>query len=125
MDERYLLAAVRYIELNPLRAGIVADPTRYRWSSAAAHVAGQNDSLVSAQPLSEFVKDWHVFLAGGLTDEDLERIERHAVSGLPLGSDGFVRALGQRLGRNLAPRKRSVSGTVTELAQSKREDRTR
>jgi REP-associated tyrosine transposase len=46
LDEPYLLTASRYVELNPLRAGLVEAPGRYRWSSAAAHVRGKDDTLV-------------------------------------------------------------------------------
>ncbi|MGB2823526.1 MAG: transposase, partial [Phycisphaerae bacterium] len=46
MDEDYLLEAVRYIEMNPVRAGLAATADAWRWSSAAAHVAGRDDVLV-------------------------------------------------------------------------------
>jgi len=45
MDERYLLAATRYVELNPVRAGLVKTPEAYRWSSAVAHISGRDDEL--------------------------------------------------------------------------------
>jgi len=45
MDEAHLYAATRYVELNPVRAGLVSNPTEYRWSSAGAHVKGQDDGL--------------------------------------------------------------------------------
>jgi putative transposase len=53
LDEPYLLAAARYVELNPVRAALVVAPSRYRWSSAAAHVRGRNDVLVRVAPLLE------------------------------------------------------------------------
>lgn len=49
MDESYLIAAARYIELNPVRAGLVSQPTEYRWSSANAHRAGSDDKLVKVK----------------------------------------------------------------------------
>ena len=64
MDESYLLAATRYVELNPVRAGLTADPFAWRWSSAAAHLAGQDDSLVKVAALLEMVGDWRQFLLG-------------------------------------------------------------
>lgn len=51
MDEHYLLATARYVEMNPVRAGLVRRPGRYRWSSAAAHLKGRDDSLVRVRPL--------------------------------------------------------------------------
>ena len=50
LDEPYLLTAARYIELNPVRAGLIESPSRYRWSSAAAHVRGRDDALVRVRP---------------------------------------------------------------------------
>jgi putative transposase len=41
LDEPYLLTAARYVELNPMRTGLIESPSRYRWSSAAAHLRGR------------------------------------------------------------------------------------
>lgn len=51
MDEAYLLNAVRYIELNPVRAGLAKRPEAYRWSSARAPLKGRNDGLVNVEPM--------------------------------------------------------------------------
>lgn len=45
-DERYLLTCMRYIELNPVRAGIAASPNEYRWSSYRSNAWGARDPLV-------------------------------------------------------------------------------
>ena len=45
-SERYLLTCYRYIEMNPVRAGLVSHPHEYRWSSYGANALGQPDSLV-------------------------------------------------------------------------------
>ena len=105
LDESYLLAATRYVELNPVRAGLVADPGGYPWSSAAAHLAGQDDGLVQVEPLLQLIPDWQTFLQGGLTTTERARIERHGRTGRPLGSDAFVDALGRQLGRVLVAAK--------------------
>jgi len=57
MDERYLLAAARYVELNPVRAEFVEKPEVYSWSSAAAYISGRDDVLVKVSPLLAMVKD--------------------------------------------------------------------
>ena len=62
MDESYLLASTRYVELNPVRAGLVQKPEAYRWSSALAHINGHNDRLVEISPLVELVCDWRSLL---------------------------------------------------------------
>src|SRR5665213_3379088 len=46
MDDDYLLACARYIELNPVRAKLAASARGWRWSSARAHLAGRDDKLV-------------------------------------------------------------------------------
>jgi putative transposase len=46
LEERYLLTAARYVELNPVRAVLVEAPTKYPWSSAAAHARGRDDGVV-------------------------------------------------------------------------------
>jgi putative transposase len=105
MDERHLLAAARYVELNPVRAGLCARPGDWRWSSAAAHLAGRDDGLVGAAPLLEITGDWKAFLAGGLEAADLEAIRGHERTGRPLGSDAFQEELEARLGRPLKKRR--------------------
>jgi putative transposase len=47
---RYLLSCMRYIELNPVRAGLVQRPADYRWSSYRANVLGRQDALVTPHP---------------------------------------------------------------------------
>jgi putative transposase len=105
MDEPHLLAGARYVELNPVRARLVARPQDWRWSSAAAHLAGRDDGLVQVRPLCDAIGDWAAFLAGGLSDAERERIRAGERTGRPLGSDGFVAELERRLGRPLARRK--------------------
>ena len=56
LDEPYLLTAARYIELNPVRAGLIETPSRYRWSSAAAHVRGKDDSVGAGRSAA---RSWH------------------------------------------------------------------
>jgi putative transposase len=83
MDERHLLAAARYVERNPVRARLCARPQDWPWSSAAAHLAGGDDALVTVRPLLELVPGWETFI-GGADDERLdERLRGHASTGRP------------------------------------------
>jgi len=50
-EETYLLACQRYIELNPVRADMVAHPAEYRWSSYRANAQGEADALLKSHPL--------------------------------------------------------------------------
>ncbi len=106
MDEEHLLAAARYVELNPVRAGLVKRARDWRWSSAAAHLDGRDDRLAAVAPLLERVADWKAFLAGGLEDEALRAIRGHERTGRPLGAAKFVKRLEKRTGRPLSPGKR-------------------
>jgi len=104
MDESYLLAAVRYVELNPVRAKLVKEADDYRWSSAKAHLDGKDDVLVKVEPLLERVPDWREFLASGNSD-GFDEFHKHERSGRPLGDEGFVSRLSRLLARDLARHK--------------------
>lgn len=104
MGESHVLAAARYIEMNPVAAGLVEHPEEYRWSSARAHLDGNDDGLVTVAPLLEMVGNWRNFLSLS-SDEELDVIHRHERTGRPLGVKAFVESLEQSLGRALRPQK--------------------
>ena len=104
MDEQHLLAAARYIEMNPVAAELVQHPENYRWSSACAHLEGKNDKLTSVAPLLGLVADWSKFLSLSSTEER-ELLHRHERTGRPMGTKSFVEKLEQTLGRVLQPQK--------------------
>jgi putative transposase len=106
LDEPYLLTAARYVELNPVRAGLVNAPSRYRWSSAAAHVRGRDDSLVRVAPLLKLAPiNWRGFLARAIREEDIKILRAHERTGRPLGEEEFLATLEQDLGRILRRQK--------------------
>ena len=65
MNEEHLMAAVRYVELNPVRAGLCALPEDWVWSSARAHLDGNDDGIVKVRPMLDLVSDWRRFLDDG------------------------------------------------------------
>jgi putative transposase len=69
MDKAYLLAAARYIELNPVRAKLANRAEDWRWSSARAHLLGRDDCLVKAAPLLAMIGDWQAFLQSAQPEE--------------------------------------------------------
>jgi REP-associated tyrosine transposase len=101
MDESYLLAAARYVEMNPVRAHLTPDAVSWPWSSARAHLAGTDDELVKVTPLLEMAGDWRLFLEGAGEEDTLNEIRRHERSGRPLGAEGFVERLESALERTL------------------------
>ena len=107
MDENYLIAAVRYVERNPVEAGLVSKAEDYPWSSARAHVSGGKDPLLTPCFLTERITDWVSFLSGPQDRDIARRIEDHGKVGLPLGSDEFIRRIEAQVGRSL-PKKQSI-----------------
>jgi putative transposase len=110
LDEPYLLTAARYIELNPVRAGLVKTASRYRWSSAAAHVRGRDDVLVRVAPLLEMNPNWRTSLARVIRKEDVALLRAHERTGRPLGEESFLETLEQDLGRTLRRQKPGPKG---------------
>ena len=101
MDERYLWGAARYVEMNPVRAGLVKRPWDYPWSSARAHLSGADDRLVQVKPLLEMVQNWEGFLLVEPGDEEVGLLRRHERTGRPLGGEEFVKGLEKDTGRVL------------------------
>ena len=98
LDEAYQWAAVRYVERNPVRAGMVTEAEAYPWSSAAAHCGHERDDLINPESarskrFSE-IEDGSAWLAEGDEAEELQILRRNIDNGLPCGSEGFVEKLG-------------------------------
>ena len=110
LDERHQWEALRYVELNPVRAGLVAEAWEWRWSSAAAHVAGVDRTglLDSAEWETRWnPESWRDVLEYGVEDGAfLERIREATRTGRPAAGAEFVVELEGRVGRLLRPRKR-------------------
>ncbi|VUZ83807.1 Transposase IS200 like protein [Candidatus Methylomirabilis lanthanidiphila] len=105
MDENYHLAAARYIELNPVRAGLVEEPWSYPWSSAHAHLTGDDDRLVKVTPLLKIVQDWRGLLLPSISEKEMNELRTHERTGRPLGNERFVENLEGTLGRILRKQK--------------------
>ena len=101
LDERHLLAAVRYVENNPVVAGIVKNAWEYPWSSAAYHVGNiEDDVLVKDRSLYGLVNDWRLYL--GQEENDIFNTIRKATrTGRPAGDNDFTIAIENRTGRVL------------------------
>jgi putative transposase len=112
MDESYLLATARYIELNPVKAKIVKSAQDYLWSSARYHLGGKENPLVVASPLRDYIDDWDAFLSSRDVVWRIEDIRRAQRTGRPLGSSSFVRALEKKLGRRLRKMKSGPKKTI-------------
>ena len=104
LDERYLYAAIRYIERNPVRAKIVRKAHDYPWSSARIRVNRLKSDLLDNFFLCDEIKNWADFLEQE-KNEDLALFRRHGATGKPLGDPRFIKGIGQQLGVDLEPKK--------------------
>ena len=96
-SESYLLACMRYIELNPVRAGMVRHPRDYRWSSHAANALGAADPLVTPHPvylalratMPERLSAYRRLCSRAIGKKALAAIREAANSGTALGTEAF------------------------------------
>jgi putative transposase len=106
MEEQYLSACTRYVELNPVRAGLVEKPEKWFWSSAGPHIKGQDDVLVKADPLRRIIGvDWKRFLAVDTPEAEMELFRKHERTGRPLGESSFLDKMERLLGRRFKARR--------------------
>ncbi len=106
MDEIHFLAAVRYVELNPVKAGLCDAPAAWPWSSASAHLHRTHDPLINSSPVLRLVSNWSAFLKAPDTENRNQRIKNHTSTGRPLGNEAFVEKLEKETGRKLSKKKR-------------------
>jgi putative transposase len=117
LGQDHLWTALVYVDRNPVRAGIVRQAADYRWSSAAAHLSGADESGLL---------DLHWWGQQGrgegwgheLAAEDLEaatKLRRCTYAGRPFGSESLVKEISQRFGRSWArgrPKKEQTSAAT-------------
>ena len=110
-SERYLLACMVYIDLNPVRAGMVAQPEDFRWSSHRHCIGQASDKLVTPHALfwalgnTPFAREaaYAELVRQGLLQRDKDDLTRTALSGWALGSEAFVGSLQEGTTRRLSP----------------------
>jgi putative transposase len=116
MDDAHLVAGVRYVENNPVAAGMVERAEDWRWSSARSHVAGRRvaeDPLTDVAALGRHVRNWRALLRHGaeLGDADAAgealagAITARLRTGRPLAAEAWIAEQERRLARPLARRK--------------------
>ena len=120
LDPSHLAHAMRYVELNPVRAGLCASPLDYHWSSARAHCGLESSPawLDTAHWSARYsAQQWQELLAlnfrltGGL-----DRLRTATRTGRPFGADPFIEQLEAKLGRRLFPAKRGRKPKRSESA---------
>jgi putative transposase len=106
LDERHFLLAMKYIELNPIRARLCRKPWRYKFSSASFHVDSNAQSdMLNLRRWFDIIsaEHWRKELADGLPDSEVVRLRLNTHTGRPLVSDSFLSKLEKLVGRRLRP----------------------
>jgi putative transposase len=109
---KYFLTCLRYVDLNPVRAGIVSSPDEYRWSSYRTNALGIESLLVERHPVFDELgvddvdrcAKYRALCGPPLTDEELTLIRDAAHYGWPLGEPDFLARVEARCGRPVARR---------------------
>ena len=107
--DRYLLACMAYIDLNPVRAGMVADPAAYAWSSHGHYTGQRIDKLISPHPLfwelgnTPFAREvaYAELVRAGISEEQQTALTGSALAGWALGDREFVADLQKRTERRV------------------------
>ena len=102
LDEKHLYAAVRYVENNPVRAGMVECAEEYNWSSAKEHLEKKSDDVLTHDCyLEDEIKDWSAYLRDMDDKVLVESIQKNSMTGRPCGDDGFIEIIEGIVGRRL------------------------
>lgn len=113
-ESDYLLACYRYIELNPVRAGMVQTPAEYRWSSYRFNTSNQDDALLTPHSLYlslgqddvERQRAYRELFRVALASDQIHAIRSTVQTGTPLGNDRFKSEVEGVLGRRVGQAKR-------------------
>jgi putative transposase len=120
LDEEHLWAAARYVELNPVRAGVALRAVDYPWSSAPANARIDSSGLLSAErPFPGAIPDWAAWLDQGLDEQALARLRMNTSTGRPSAGAQLLETLERSHGRSLHPGR---PGRRCRLAASSRAD---
>jgi putative transposase len=113
LDEKHLYAAVRYVENNPVKTGVVKKAENYAWSSAKGHVRGAVDSLLDMNCfLIGRIREWSAYLEERDDELTITALRENTKTGRPCGDDRFIRKIEEAIGRRLEamPRGRPRKG---------------
>jgi putative transposase len=107
LDDEHYFAALRYVECNPVRAGLVAEPWDFFWSGARFHAGFvPTDPLIDVDALSHWrltPDQWRKILQTEVAEINILR--KKTRTGRPCGNDAFIDRLEEITGRRLRPRK--------------------
>jgi putative transposase len=124
--EEYLLTCYRYIELNPVAAGIVNTPEQYRWSSYRWHAWGNTNTLIHDhalyQQLGSTDKErqyaYRDLFKLQIPDQDIHKVKMSLEYNYPLGNERFKQQVENVLGRNVGHNQRGRPGDTNNFGQN-------
>jgi putative transposase len=98
--ERYLWMVARYIEQNPVRAKIVRNAENYSYSSARAHITGEEDKILGEALFSEDERSEYIrFIKASIPEKEITAIRKATRTGVPLGNEKFIKQIKKVLKR--------------------------
>lgn len=121
LDQTHLWQALRYTELNPVRAGLVVEAEAWTWSSAAFHCGARAaEGWMSMEEWQErwSVSSWREYLRAGGSESEIIAVRQCTHTGRPLGTEEFVHELEEAVKRPLAPQK---GGRPAKMIDDKRQ----
>ncbi len=109
-DETYFLVCHRYIECNPVRAGMVADPSLYRWSSHRCNALQQPDAIITQHPIVAALGEdadrrtfaYRELFSRPQHDQEIAKLRDATNNNYACGSKEFEEKMAEKLGRQVA-----------------------
>ena len=98
MDEAHLATALRYVALNPVRAGLAEKAVDWPWSSVHAQLGYVDDGVTATGPVHDRHPDFAALLAAGEEEGALTRLRKAERIGRPIGGDAFLTQLERETG---------------------------
>jgi putative transposase len=120
MDEAHLYEAVRYVSLNPVRAGLVESAYDWKWSSANGHANKKDDRAFKVQPVLDRVGSFRRYLKRPFDEaEAFAGLRLGETTGRPIGDIEWLEGLEKKTKRQLMPQKRGPKPKVQAKAKAK------
>lgn len=98
LDDEHLYEAIRYVELNPLRANMVLNLEDYYWNSAYFRLTWNTAYKLDSIDNYFEITDWKTYLQEPLDEEKIAQLRTHTKTGRPLGNEKFIQKLEKKLG---------------------------
>lgn len=101
MDEKHTLAAMRYVELNPVRAGLCDRADEWPWSSVHGNLGNERDDMIDGSEARDIISDWQHFLSEGDEAGLIDSLRKQTSTGRPIGDDRYIDMLERKTGRRI------------------------